>query len=299
MSTEETLNFKNIWDDVLMLPNSWIKNTITQGDKNFVIFSTMTFKDTNDKLYGILLKEVIVDENLKIQINILGKSIDAQEHNIGSVVNSIEMLQNIIFDIHSMKICQGCLLPEDLRSMQCNVIETDCTNIVRHKKCSLLSINTQCTFCTAVKRTLIRRKQRINTNIVKKQSIFSQQKKDKVKKLKNKVQRVKKQKQRFKTKNAILTQNIKTRLKIMSTMSFDEVLQKMKDKGIPKNQYNAVKEIIKASKCKRREGIRYSEDWMLLCILLYMRSSAGYNFLKNNYILPLPCIGTIRRYLSF
>lgn len=46
MSTEETLNFKNIWDDVLMLPNSWIKNTITQGDKNFVIFSTMTFKET-------------------------------------------------------------------------------------------------------------------------------------------------------------------------------------------------------------------------------------------------------------
>lgn len=73
----------------------------------------------------------------------------------------------------------------------------------------------------------------------------------------------------------------------------------MKDKGIPKNQYNVVKEIIKASKCKRREGIRYSEDWMLLCILLYMRSSAGYNFLKNNYILPLPCISTVRRYLSF
>lgn len=82
-------------------------------------------------------------------------------------------------------------------------------------------------------------------------------------------------------------------------MSYDKVLQVMKDKGVPKNQYNVVKEIMKASKCERREGFRYSEDWMLFCMLLHMRSPAGYNFLRTNHILPLLCLSTIRRYMSF
>lgn len=37
---------------------------------------------------------------------------------------------------------------------------------------------------------------------------------------------------------------------------------------------------------------------MLLCMLLYMRSSSGYEFLRSNEILPLPCIKTVRRYFA-
>jgi len=33
-------------------------------------------------------------------------------------------------------------------------------------------------------------------------------------------------------------------------------------------------------------------------MLLHIRSSGGYNFLKNNNLLPLPSIRTIRRYLA-
>lgn len=133
MSTEKTFNFKNIWDDVLILLDSWRKSTISQADKNVVIFSIMTFTEINDKLHGILLKEAIVDENLEIQINILGTSIDIKEHNIESVICNIEMLQNILFRILSMKICQGRLLPEDLKCIQCSIIEIDCMNTLRHK----------------------------------------------------------------------------------------------------------------------------------------------------------------------
>lgn len=33
-------------------------------------------------------------------------------------------------------------------------------------------------------------------------------------------------------------------------------------------------------------------------MVLHIRSPGGYNFIKNNNLLPLPCIRTIRRYLA-
>lgn len=58
-----------------------------------------------------------------------------------------------------------------------------------------------------------------------------------------------------------------------------------------KNKYN-----IFLFKVKNSKGRRYSEDFIVLCMLLHIRSPGGYNFLKNNSLLPLPSIRTIRRY---
>lgn len=44
----------------------------------------------------------------------------------------------------------------------------------------------------------------------------------------------------------------------MSRMTYNKVLQEMKD-NFPKNQYYVVKEIMKASKCEKREGIRFQK----------------------------------------
>lgn len=112
----------------------------------------MGLKQATDKLHGVLLKQVIVDENLKIHINILGKRIDTNKYDIESCVSSIKMLQNILFRIDSINICQGCIIPEELKYMQCRVIDTDCMNTLRHKNCSLLSEDLQCTKCSTIKK---------------------------------------------------------------------------------------------------------------------------------------------------
>ncbi|KAE9522438.1 hypothetical protein AGLY_017163 [Aphis glycines] len=59
-----------------------------------------------------------------------------------------------------------------------------------------------------------------------------------------------------------------------------------------------IQEIINSSKVANSKNRRYSEDWILLCILLKIRSSSTYGFLKNQDILPLPCQSTIYKYLS-
>lgn len=66
---------------------------------------------------------------------------------------------------------------------------------------------------------------------------------------------------------------------------------------IPKNQIHVLNRIIKAAKHKSSKGHHYSDEWMLLCMLLHMRSAAEYEFLRSNGILPLPSVRTVRRYV--
>lgn len=75
------------------------------------------------------------------------------------------------------------------------------------------------------------------------------------------------------------------------------VLENLGNK-ISENQKIIIQEIISSSKKKCPRGNRYTEDWVMLCMLLHIRSPAGYKFLQSNQLLPLPCIRTIRRYLA-
>ena len=51
------------------------------------------------------------------------------------------------------------------------------------------------------------------------------------------------------------------------------------------------------AKVKNTKARRYSHEWLLLCLLLHIRSSATYNMLRNNGILSLPAKSTISKYL--
>ncbi|XP_020298903.1 uncharacterized protein LOC109863121, partial [Pseudomyrmex gracilis] len=72
----------------------------------------------------------------------------------------------------------------------------------------------------------------------------------------------------------------------------------MKKKQIPQHQLIAIQEIIKTTKHKNLKGRRYNKEWILLCMLMHMKSPKAYNFLRDNQILPVPCVRTIQRYLS-
>lgn len=67
----------------------------------------------------------------------------------------------------------------------------------------------------------------------------------------------------------------------------------LKEKQIPKNQHIAIQKIIKATKHKNSKGRRYNEEWILLCMLMHMKSPSAYDFLRSNDILPVPCIRII------
>lgn len=79
----------------------------------------------------------------------------------------------------------------------------------------------------------------------------------------------------------------------MSETSVNELLNK--HENISNKEQLAIREILKAAKKESPKRHRYSDEWIVLCILLHMRSPVTYRMMYENKILPLPNSRTIRR----
>lgn len=84
----------------------------------------------------------------------------------------------------------------------------------------------------------------------------------------------------------------------MSIINTESLERKCSDLNVPITQKIALKQIVQAATKKDAKGRRYTEEWIMLCLLLNIRSLRYYEFLRKNNILPLPCTRTIRSYLS-
>lgn len=67
---------------------------------------------------------------------------------------------------------------------------------------------------------------------------------------------------------------------------------------VPAAQKTAMKEITAAASTKNSKGRRYSEDWIMLSMLMNIRSPGYYEFLRKKNVIPLPSKRTIRSYFS-
>lgn len=76
--------------------------------------------------------------------------------------------------------------------------------------------------------------------------------------------------------------------------------QFLKDKlqGMNDSQETLILECFSASKVENSKLCRYSENWLMLCLLLNIRSPSTYNYLRSSALLPLPHKKTVRKHLA-
>lgn len=82
------------------------------------------------------------------------------------------------------------------------------------------------------------------------------------------------------------------------SLEHDTIVEKLFKNNTPPNHLLLIKEIFAAAEKKGPKGNRYTEDWIMLCMLLHIRSPSGYSFTRENKLFPLPCIRSIRNYLQ-
>lgn len=68
--------------------------------------------------------------------------------------------------------------------------------------------------------------------------------------------------------------------------------------GIIESQKTLIKECFSASKNKNTKSRRYSENWLMLCLLFNIRSPGAYKYLRDSQLLPLPHPKIVRQLLS-
>lgn len=117
--------------------------------------------------------------------------------------------------------------------------------------------------------------------------------------LRKRSDRRRKQLQRLKLKNKRIIQQIKTARQKIQNMEKEDLFKKIEElNNLGSSQKILLGECINACRYKKKSSKRYSSGWLLICLLMHIKSPAGYRFLRNNDILPLPAISTIKHYLS-
>lgn len=301
----EVFNFESLLTSTMQLPTSWMRNNTAHKEDPLISFSFLICDMVDGKYYSYNLKEVIVDSTLQLHTHVLEKPlIDSPYINVKKSITSVTELEEYLRQIHSLKVCPGIVIPDICEYEKSDTLYTDKRNVFRRKTCTLLCHSSQCNACQNAKRALVRKRKRNEIGLQDPKSLDKKSRSisstinsgnTHVRKLKQKLSRSIQQKRKLRLANGKLRRDLKSCQKTMSLKSEESVLNKLRSNDVAKNQCAAVQEILKASRCQKSSGRRYSENWLMLCMLLYMRSTSGYNFIRDNNILPLPCVSTMRR----
>lgn len=285
----------------LQLPVNWTRRTLICEETKIESFITVQCIKIENSFITKIIKELIIQENLCLKINVMCKPFNATSLGICTdAISSIEEAETTLNVLNARKICSGAFVAKNVMYSS-SVAYIDNIGTVRHNKCLiLLKSNVQCTFCKRLEGTLKKaelriKKQRQRKRIKRIHLALSPRKHEKLSRLRQKhyvALKAKRRVQQNATKLKIYLEKCQKAMTKMNSQLINELLTKQ---NIPKHQRIAITEILSTANSKNKHGRRYSEEWMLMCMLMHMQSPKSYNFLRKNEILPLPCVRTIRR----
>lgn len=283
------------------MPKGW---AYIEMDTKVLIFFLQTHgKLKNTNRYTVYSKkEVILNENMNIEINIMKQPLtDFSNIQICQNIETLEQLTESLFLVHNFNTCSG-IVNNRITDLGHREAFKDAYDTWRHKKCQLVISKELkiCKFCKNVihslnrkhsRRTIVKKLERIKFDT----SLHCTDYKKKLSLLQRKYYRAEKARKRSKyVANKLKTELMNCMAKI-EEVTRDGVEEQLKKYNIPKNERCAMLEVLQAAKCANPKSRRYNEDWILMCMLIHMKSPSAYDFLRTNEILPLPTIRTIQR----
>nr|XP_054923076.1 uncharacterized protein LOC129382872 [Dermacentor andersoni] len=288
----------------LKLPSeAWAVQVSDRFGVKSVVFSELELpKESNQAPFHRKVLEVTTSHNdsLSVKCFVYGRFVNVQTISSGLPMNSLADIECAVRVFHEMHVCAGGPSGEMYNNIRPECAYIDKCGTWRHNRCLLVTESTSCNACAKLKDVL-----RIHAARKKKNSQLkhiripaSPSKKTRIEMLrrariacyKSKV-RLQKQKHNLEQELA----NCKSKLLEIS----NETLERLsREANLPEAQKLVLKECVAAGKARSKNGRRYSDDWILLCLLLHIRSPGGYRFLMESEILALPSVRTIHRYIS-
>ena len=111
-------------------------------------------------------------------------------------------------------------------------------------------------------------------------------------------QAIRKSRIRLLHKNNQFEEMVKSYKYKIDSISEKTIQQHIKRLNLNSAQGMVINECLRIGKFNSKTSRRYSNDWLLTCLLMQIRSPAMYKFMLKNEIFPLPCVQTIKRHLS-
>ena len=173
----------------------------------------------------------------------------------------------------------------------------DSLDIWRSKNCTLSTKHYKCQPCKKLQNILRQRQARSAKGEIYIRSASNLRDQRKIAALKKKLGRERRIKYHAKFRIQMLKDALDKSHKDLAAIESTDFESKCTELNICETQKMAMREIISSAK-KNGTGRRYSENWIMLCMLMNIRSPTYYEFLRRHSVLPLPCKTTIRSYFS-
>lgn len=281
----------------MKIPKPWIVGNSKVGDEEALLFTYAIRVNDCGKEKHIFAKSVLVTGSRKITYEIYMTPVDVIAAKLPRILTKITMIPEILKKFKDLRTCKG-ITSTGLDTIRANTALKNCIGTDwRHADCSILSIMSErCNSCKKYSNTLSQKIRRMKKRTVIKRVTTSLNPFDEMKlktmreKIKYKDARVNQMKDKLKrTTDLIVNQQKKACMICMTDSDLDK---------ISKNQKLVIQEIISAAKTKDPKGRRYTDEFIMMCMLMNIKSQSYYEFLRKNEIIPLPCARTIRDYMS-
>lgn len=266
---------------------SWAAQILNQKEEKFIIVSQMIYNEFTKSC--ITCKKIVLTSS-DMKMFVFDKSIDIELH-FKMAMKTTSDFSNLICLFDTKTICSGYI--NSIVATNNNYTsfkKCAITNNLRHLKCEFILNNNDntCNQCKKIRKN-------INTNNFKiKHAIIK-------KTIKNKpsYKNTKARETRLRYKFQIVLTELKSVKNKINALNEDTLFQSIdKIDGMSVTQKLLIKESIKLCKYSKKTARKYNSEWILICLLLHIKSPKNYRFLKDNNIMPLPCVSTIRKYLS-
>lgn len=305
--TPSLLTFNDVLSTEVNIPATWVTKMLPMnGTPVLAFFEPQCVKiDNCDNRYSVeSIREVLLCEDMTLQVTVLKRPIKiselAEATKISERIGKIEELQDTLFAIDSFNVCKGPvnLQGKTIENSNYSAAYKDVTGTWRHKQCSLLLPHESiCSFCAKIPKSINRKRRRLQKRgIVKRIKLtLPSHQQGQIAALRSRMYKAKKAAMRSEHRLKLMKEELTKCQQNLSNASITAVSELLCKNNIPANQQSVAKEIVEAAKHANAKGRRYSEQWILLCMLLHMRSPCSYEFMRSNGILPLPCVRTVRR----
>lgn len=209
------------------------------------------------------------------------------------------MLPSILIKFQHMNVCSG-IGDVNVHFIQADSAFKDYIDQWHHHECFLLSKRKRCDRCIKLRKNILQKELKLQNpfSINRICGLSNPLSEKKLQAIRIKMNQERREKNRAKFRSPLLKELFKAKEDEIATIKDLTLDTRCSELNVPPAQKTAMKEIITVASKKDAKGGRYTEEWIMLCVLMNIRSPGYYDFLRKNHIMPLPCTRTICSYFS-
>lgn len=247
----------------------------------------------------VLQKCVTLNADRKLEYFVYGHPVKTQGTILDETLKNAASLSNSLTVFERMGICNGLGVQKMNKPIDNAFV--DYVQQWRHDNCTLISKRKRCECCVKLRNRVNQQARSILVRpMLKRVHLKTSNSLDqrKVSALLKRSARERRKKLQAQGRVNVLIKALEDYKDKIARIEDSTLQKKCEELKIPNAQKVALQEIIAAAGRKDVRGRRYTEEWMMLCMVMNIRSKGFYDFLRKNNVLPLPCTRTIRSYFS-